>query len=228
MTLHSPPVMLCEQCPVMYDSRMGSDQWEPIRLDDDFEPWLQQRVESDRHYAAFEVYMKLVPPADPESGTLGTRRISQMYGKTDYQNQTLYRIAKKFRWAERARAWDESEESGIAGALEFNRRVILREQLRQIAEGNRLLMKVLESMSEDVEGWKPRDLAAWFEVLRRAESDLMGLTRLGGPAQSAAVAGAKAEVSIGSAADMEAQTVEVIEEMRKRGMIPEAITDGNG
>lgn len=212
----------------MYDSCMGSDQWEPIRLDDDFEPWLQQRAESDRHYAAFEIYMDLIPAADPESGVLGTRRISEMYGRTDYQNQTLYRIAKKFRWAERARAWDESEESGIAGALEFNRRVILREQLHQIAEGNRLLMKVLESMSEDVEGWKPRDLAAWFEVLRRAESDLLGLTRLGGPAQSIAVAGAKAEVSIGSAAEMEAQTFEVIEEMRKRGMLGAETTAAQG
>lgn len=211
----------------MYDLVMGSDQWEPIELDPDLEPWVQQPGESDRHYAAFEVYIDLIPTADPESGVLGKRRISGMYGRTDYKNETLYRIAKKFRWADRARAWDESEESGIAGAIEFNRKVILRGQLQQIAEGNRLLMKVLNSMADDVESWKPRDLAAWWDVLRRAESDLLGLTRLGGPAQSVSVAGAKAEVQLGSLAEIETQTVELVEEMRKRGMLDAAVTEAD-
>lgn len=191
----------------------------PIELDDELDPWLQQPGESDRQFTAFEIYKDMPPQADPESGVLGSRRLSDVYGRVDFDDAHVRRLAKKFWWAERARAWDESEESGVAGSLEFHRRVILREQLNQIAEGNQLLMKVLRNMAEDVEAWKPRDLAAWWEVLRRAENDLLGMTRLGGPVQAQAIAGAKAEVSLGSIAELEAQTVELVEEMRKRGMI---------
>lgn len=191
----------------------------PIELDEELDPWLQQPSESDRQFTAFEIYKDLPPQADPESGVLGSRRLSDVYGRVDFDDAHVRRLAKKFWWPERARAWDESEDSGVAGSLEFHRRVILREQLNQIAEGNQLLMKVLRNMAEDVEAWKPRDLAAWWEVLRRAENDLLGMTRLGGPVQAQTMAGAKAEVSLGSIAELEAQTVELVEEMRKRGMI---------
>jgi hypothetical protein len=213
---------------VMYPFGMAKDYMGPIELDDDLEPWLQQPGESDRQFTAFEIYKDLPPQADPESGVLGPRRLSGVYGRVDFDDAHVRKLAKKFWWVERARAWDESEESGVAGSLEFHRRVILREQLNQIAEGNQLLMKVLRSMAEDVESWKPRDLAAWWEVLRRAENDLLGMTRLGGPAQLQAVAGAKAEVTLGSIAELEAQTVELVDEMRKRGLIEaSAITVGD-
>lgn len=200
-------------------AKVYRDYMEPIELDDELDPWLQQPGESDQQFTAFEIYKELTPQADPESGVLGTRRMSEIYGRVDFADAHIRKLAKKFWWVDRARAWDESEESGVAGSLEFHRRVILREQLNQIAEGNQLLMKVLRNMAEDVDSWKPRDLAAWWEVLRRAESDLLGMTRLGGPAQLQAVAGARAEVSLGSLAELEAQTVELVDEMRRRGLI---------
>lgn len=197
---------------------MSKDFMEPVELDEDLDPWLQQPGESDRQFTAFEIYKELRPHADPETGVLGARRLSDVYGKVDFDQVHVRRLAKKFHWEARARAWDTSEDSDVAGALEFSRRTLLREQLNQLAEGNRLLMKVLNSMAEDVTVWKPRDLAAWFEVLRRAESDLLGMTRLGGPVQAQAAAAAKAEISMGSLADLESQTVEVVEEMMRRGL----------
>lgn len=196
---------------------------EPIELDEDRDPWLQQPDESDKQFAAFEIYKDLVPHADPETGVLGVRRLSGVFGKTSYTDSYVQDLARKMQWAVRARAWDESDDSGVRGALEHNRRVVLRNRLNQLSEVNELILKVMRSMSEDVTSWKPRDVAAIWEVAMRAENELLSMTRLGGPAHAVAALGAGTATTAGSIAELEAQTIEVVEELRRRALLGEPI-----
>lgn len=199
------------------------DYLEPIELDEDIDPWAQQPPESDKQFAAFEIYKDLVPHADVDSGVLGRRRLSSIYGRTGYSDTYVQDIARKMQWATRARAWDESDDSGIRGALEHNRRVVLRNRLNQLKEVNELILKVMRSMAEDVSAWKPRDVAAMWEVAMRAENELLSMTRLGGPSQQVVALGTRSDVAVGSLHELEAQTVEVVEELRRRALLGEPI-----
>jgi hypothetical protein len=199
------------------------DYLEPIELNEDIDPWEQQPPESDKQFEAFKIYLDLEPHADVDSGVLGQRRLSKIYGRTAYSDTYVQDIARKMQWATRARAWDESEDSGIRGALEHNRRVVLRNRLNQLSEVNQLILKVMRSMAEDVSAWKPRDVAAMWEVAMRAENELLSMTRLGGPSQQVVALGAHSEVTVGSLHELEAQTVEVVEELRRRALLGEPI-----
>lgn len=196
---------------------------EPIELEEDIDPWLQQPGESDKQFAAFEIYKDLVPHADPDTGVLGVRRLSEVFGKTSYSDSYVQDLARKMQWPTRARAWDESDDSGVRGALEHNRRVVLRNRLNQLTEVNSLILKVMRSMADDVTAWKPRDVAAMWEVAMKAENELLSMTRLGGPTQALVPLGAGAQVTAGSLAELESQTIEVVEELRRRALLGEPI-----
>lgn len=201
---------------------------DPIELDAEIDPWEQQPDESDEHYTAFEIYRGLTPHADPETGVLGQRRLSEMYARVPQAPRTVRMLARRFCWVERARAFDLSEDGGVAGELEFNRRVVLRNRLNQLAEVDRLVLEVLRRMSEDVESWKPRDLAALWEVAVKVGDGLLGMTRLGGPQTAGIALGARAEVAVHGVAELEAQTVELVDELRRRGLAGSGLTSIEG
>lgn len=208
----------------MYAFSMSRKEYlEPIELDEDLDPWAQQPDESDKQFAAFEIYRDLVPHADPDTGILGVRRLSSVFGKTSYSDSYVQDLSRKMQWTTRARAWDESDDSGVRGALEHNRRVVLRNRLNQLSEVNELILKVMRSMADDVSAWKPRDVAAMWEVAMRAENELLSMTRLGGPAQGHVALGAGSDLAAGSIAELEAQTIEVVEELRRRALLGEPI-----
>lgn len=199
------------------------DYLEPIELDDEIDPWEQQPNESDKQFEAFRIYLDLEPHADVDSGVLGQRRLSSIYGRTAYSNTYVQDIARKFQWVLRGRAWDESEDSGLRGVIEHNRRVVLRNRLNQLTEVNGLILKVMRSMAEDVTAWKPRDVAAMWEVAMKAENELLSMTRLGGPTQQLVALGSHSDVAVGSLHELEAQTVEVVEELRRRALLGEPL-----
>lgn len=210
--------MLREYCPSLYD--LGMSNWdEPIELDEDLDLWEQQAEESDEHFAMFRIYCELSPQADEETGQVLPRRISEVYPKAPVGSRQVKRVARRFQWEVRARARDLADSQSLQGKLEFQRLAVLKNRLDQASKVSDMVLKVMESMADNIEAWKPRDVILVWEALVRVEDGLLGLTRLGGPGQAVsaqAVAGARAEVMVGTVSDLDARTVELAEELQRR------------
>jgi hypothetical protein len=192
---------------------------EPVELGEDLDLWEQQSGESDEHFGLFRMYLELMPQADEGSGEVLPRRISDVYGRAPVGDRQVKRIARRFRWEERARARDLSDGQSLRGKLEHRRLVVLDNRIRQVGQVSELLLRVMEGMAEDVTGWKPRDFFVAWEALVRVEDGLLGLTRLGGPGQvggAQAVAGARAEVMVSGGDSLDARTMELAAELRRR------------
>lgn len=200
----------------MYDLRMSN--WDdPIELDEDTELWEQQSGESDEQYTLFKMYMKLTPQADAETREVMPRRISELFGKTQFSDRHVKRLARRFCWEPRARAHDLAKVQSVQGQLEHHWLVLVENRLKQLAKIDEMIFKALEAMSEDAESWKLRDLAAFWETSVKVGNGILGMTSRGGPDQAAgAIAGARAEVTVGGIDALDARTVELAEELLRR------------
>lgn len=200
----------------MYDLRMSN--WdEPIELDEDTELWEQQSGESDEQYTLFKMYMKLTPQADAETREVMPRRISELFGKTQFSDRHVKRLARRFCWEPRARAHDLAKVQSVQGQLEHHWLVLVENRLKQLAKIDEMIFKALESMSQDAESWKLRDLAMFWETSVKVGNGILGMTSRGGPDQAAgAIAGARAEVTVGGIDALDARTIELAEELMRR------------
>lgn len=210
--------MLCEHCPVLYDLRMST--WdEPIELDEDIELWEQQPGETDEQYTLFKMYMKLSPQADTDTREVLPRRISELFGKTDFSDRHVKRLARRYSWEARARANDLAKVQSVQGQLEHHWLVLVENRLKQLAKAEDMIFKAMEVMVQDAESWKLRDLVMFWETSVKVGNGILGMTRLGGPEQAAAahvMATSRAEVTVGSSDSLDARTIELADELRRR------------
>lgn len=225
----------------MYDLRMTKvterPNWDtPVKLDSEIDLWERQEEESDEQYAMFKAYLSLTPRANPQTRALGTRRVAELDGVevavpepgivyTDdepmpvasFSLRHLKRLAFRFSWEDRAKAWDWSKNETLQGILERRRLVILKNRLELAGEIRELAVKVLGSLAGDAERWRPRDVVAIIELMNSMENGLLSMTQFGGPEQPPqVVAASQFSLSVGAAEAIEAQTIELVEELQRR------------
>lgn len=205
-----------------------------MKLDSEIDLWERQAEETDEHFAMFQAYLELTPRANPQTRTLGTRRLAELAdvpvtvrspGAADdfgapvasYSLRHLKRLAVRFSWEDRAKAWDWSKNETLQGILERRRLAILKNRLELTEEIRGLAVKVLGSLADDPERWKPRDVVSIIELMNTMENGLMSMTQLGGPEQPPQmVAASQFSLSVGAAEAIEQQTIELVEELQRR------------
>lgn len=211
--------------------------WEtPIRLDADLDLWVRQEEESVEQYAAFEAYLELTPRANPQTRALGKRRLAELadvevqvrepgrvYGEDEvvpvrtFSLRHIKRMATRFCWEDRAKAWDWAKNETLQGILEQRRLLILKNRLELTMEIRDVAVKVLGSLLKEPERWKPRDWVAIIELMNSMENGLLSMTQLGGPEQpTQMVAASQVSLSLGAAEAIEQQTIELVEELQRR------------
>ena len=205
-----------------------------MKLDSEIDLWERQAEETDEHFAMFQAYLELTPRANPQTRTLGTRRLAELAdvpvtvrapGAVDdfgapvasYSLRHLKRLAVRFSWEDRAKAWDWSKNETLQGILERRRLVILKNRLELTEEIRGLAVHVLGSLADDPDRWKPRDVVSIIELMNTMENGLMSMTQLGGPEQPPQmVAASQFSLSVGAAEAIEQQTIELVEELQRR------------
>lgn len=206
----------------------------PVKLDSEIDLWERQEEETEEQYAMFQAYLEVVPRANPQTRALGTRRLAELAdvevpvrrpGAQDdvdasvvsYSLRHLKRLAHRFSWEDRAKAWDWSKNETLQGILERRRLVILKNRLELAGEIRDLAVKVLGSLAGDADRWKPRDVVAIIELMNSMENGLLSMTQLGGPEQPPQmVAASQFSLSVGAAEAIESQTIELVEELQRR------------
>lgn len=208
----------------------------PVKLDGEIDLWERQDEETVEQYAVFKAYLELTPAANPQTRILGKRRLAEMadkpvmlpdpgvvYGDGDevptvsFSLRHIKRLAYRFAWEDRAKAWDWSKNETLQGILERRRLVILKNRLELTGEIRGLAVKVLGSLAAEPERWKPRDVVSIIELMNSMENGLLSMTQLGGPEQPPQmVASSQFSLSVGAAEAIEAQTIELVEELQRR------------
>lgn len=208
----------------------------PVKLDGEIDLWERQEEETVEQYAVFKAYLELTPAANPQTRILGKRRLAEMadkpvmlpepgvvYGEGDevptvsFSLRHIKRLAYRFAWEDRAKAWDWSKNETLQGILERRRLVILKNRLELTGEIRGLAVKVLGSLAAEPERWKPRDVVSIIELMNSMENGLLSMTQLGGPEQPPQmVASSQFSLSVGAAEAIEAQTIELVEELQRR------------
>lgn len=231
----------------MYDSSMTKvterPNWDtPVKLDGEIDLWEQQEEETVEQYAVFKAYLKLTPAANPQTRALGKRRLAAMadvpvmlpepgvvYAEGDeiptvsFSLRHVKRLAFRFCWEDRAKAWDWSKNETLQGILERRRLVILKNRIELTAEIRGLAVKVLGSLAAEPERWKPRDVVSIIELMNSMENGLLSMTQLGGPEQPPQmVTSSQFSLSVGAAEAIEAQTIELVEELQRRQALNKA------
>lgn len=209
----------------MYDLCMST--WdEPIELDEDIELWEQQPGESDEHYALFKRYLELTPEADVESRQVMPRRLSELFGATEFSDRHVKRLSRRFCWERRAQANDLSKVQSVQGQLEHHWLVLVENRLKQLDKADQMIFKAMEALLENPESYKLRDLVAFWEAVVKVGNGVLGMTRLGGPdqafSQAVVAAAARAEVTVNSADSLDARTMELAAELRRRAELAAA------
>lgn len=200
---------------------------EPVELDEDRDPWEQQPGESDEHYALFRMYLKLTPEADTATREVMPRRVSDLFGKTQFSDRHVKRMARHFCWELRAKAKDVADVQSVQGRLEHHWLVLVKNRLDQLDKADKMVFKALEATLDDMlnnpSSYKLRDIVAFWEVSVKVGNGILGMTRLGGPDQAslsqAVAAAAKAEVTVNSADSLDARTMELAAELQRRAEI---------
>lgn len=208
----------------------------PVKLDNEIDLWDQQEEETVEQYAMFKAYLDLTPSANPQTRALGKRRLAELAGvdvpvpepgvvyeegddvpAVSYSLRHLKRLALRYSWEDRAKAWDWSKNETLQGILERRRLVILKNRLELTGEIRGLAVKVLGSLAAEPERWKPRDVVSIIELMNSMENGLLSMTQLGGPEQPPQmVASSQFSLSVGAAEAIEAQTIELVEELQRR------------
>lgn len=208
----------------------------PVKLDGEIDLWERQDEETVEQYAVFKAYLELTPAANPQTRILGKRRLAEMADKpvmlpdpgvvysdgdevptVSFSLRHIKRLAYRFAWEDRAKAWDWSKNETLQGILERRRLVILKNRLELTGEIRGLAVKVLGSLAAEPERWKPRDVVSIIELMNSMENGLLSMTQLGGPEQPPQmVASSQFSLSVGAAEAIEAQTIELVEELQRR------------
>jgi len=208
----------------------------PVKLDGEIDLWEQQEEETTEQFTVFKAYLELTPRANPQTRVLGTRRLAEIADvavpmptpgtvyrdgepipTVSFSLRHIKRLAFRYSWEERAKAWDWSKNETLQGILERRRLSILKNRMDLVGEVTDIAAKVLRSFADEPGRWKPRDVVACIELAVRIEDGLMSMTQYGAPDQPAQnMAVSQFSMSVGAAEAIEAQTIELVEELQRR------------
>lgn len=135
----------------------------PITLTDDGrDMWDQQLGESDVQYGRFNDYRLM-------GRGRSVRAVAEGIGKSP---SYLHNIAHRYRWRERAHAWDTEEDRLFLEKLSDERRRMVDEHLKL---SRSMLAKVAQRLKGlDPEDLTPADLSRWAQVLTQIQRQALG------------------------------------------------------
>ncbi|WDZ84048.1 hypothetical protein [Micromonospora cathayae] len=126
-------------------------------------PWDRQRGEPERAYGYFAVYR--------DFGR--TRSVAKVATEVHKSREYLHKLATKWRWVQRAQAWDREEDRLYAEGLAEQRRDMARRHARIASALQGKIVARLQSL--DASKLSPGDIARWLEVATRVERLALGL-----------------------------------------------------
>jgi hypothetical protein len=190
---------------------MPSDKT-PITLDPELDSWEQQPGESDTMFGRFRVYQA--------AGTARTVRdtaaqLSQGR-KQPMSTSYLQNTASRFRWHQRARAWDDEQHRIFLAQLDDARRQMVTDQLADAAKLREILHTAMQAY--DPTSVTASELARMIEAVAKVERGAVGEPDRtlaiqgvhGGPAITLAAVPADEESRAAELEDVRQQLLEAI------------------
>lgn len=192
----------------------------PIDLDPGRDPWDQQPRESDRQYGRFLRYRDL---GRMRSLTAVSKTLTAIGDKLTYN--TIKYQSHRYRWTERAQAWDRHQDlTDSTRILQARREIIDKHLTAASALLYKALLAVKKIKSDDLD---PADIVRWIKLA----ADLQ-IRAVGEPHQTIALtgpAGGPVQIEdISSLTEEEriARSKEILSEMARRvGLAVTAPTD---
>lgn len=154
-----------------------------LRLDDRLDPWEQQPGEPDRAFGFFQAYLQLGRTRTSRKTTEKLNNQAREAGAGTLSAEAVQQYSYRYRWPERAAAFDAHMDAQWRAALHEHGRRMVQEHLKA---GKKLLEAAQEALGVlDVHELAPGDVAKFFDLYSK-------LTRvaLGEPEHSVAVTGA--------------------------------------
>lgn len=126
------------------------------------EPWERQPGETEAMHARYLAYQN-------QGLRRAVRRVADDCGKSVAY---LQRVAWRYRWTERATAWDREQQRQFVESLTEERRTMVEDHLK-------LSKHMLEKVAERLDDLDPAvltaaDLARWAEVLTKIRANVLG------------------------------------------------------
>ncbi|MFU8849402.1 hypothetical protein ACNAW0_00180 [Micromonospora sp. SL1-18] len=126
-------------------------------------PWDRQRGEPERAYGYFALYRDLGR----------TRTVAKVAEQVHKSRDYLHKLATRWKWVQRAQAWDREEDRLYAEGLAEQRRDMARRHARVASALQAKLVARLQTL--DASKLTPGDVARWLEVSTRVERLALGL-----------------------------------------------------
>jgi hypothetical protein len=104
-------------------------------------PWERLSEEGDATYLAFRCYLEQAPP----------RSIKAVAGLLQRSPSTIYKHSRRYRWQERAEAWDRAQAEVEAEAVLSEKARIVRDRLRLLSKALELGELRLDAVLEEVQ-----------------------------------------------------------------------------
>lgn len=192
---------------------------EPIELAEDRFAWQQQPGEKDQHFKGFQEYLS-APRRVSASGQVVGRKFVDVVGEiagVSWSYRHVLRVAKRFRWVERAELWDEDRESRVGGEVADARVLAAKARARDVSELRGLAVELVKEIP--AEDWKVRDRLELLRIAWGAEDSLFGFPQV--------VGGSAVSVSVGVGEGVDESRVEaVLEELRRRELLARGVLEG--
>jgi hypothetical protein len=135
------------------------------------EPWEQQPGEPNRWYARFECF-RLVGPSRSLLGTLNAERQQRGASKSRSIPQSWALNARRWRWRERAEAWDERQRQEARAA---HAREVEEMNRRHLQEAKALQGKAVQRLKAlDQEQLTPADVVRFVTEAAKLERTALG------------------------------------------------------
>ncbi|MEV4819305.1 hypothetical protein [Micromonospora tulbaghiae] len=125
--------------------------------------WDRQRCEPEKAYGYFALYRDLGR----------TRTVAKVAEQVNKSRDYLHKLATRWKWVQRAAAWDREEDRLYAEGLAEQRRDMARRHARIASALQGKLVTRLQNL--DASKLTPGDIARWLEVATRVERLALGL-----------------------------------------------------
>lgn len=172
------------------------------------DPWDRLEGEAVHEHALFRQYCRLARRVDPVSGEPLRRRLSVMVDESDYSERHLRRLCSRWRWIERADAWDRAREGDLLGLLADKRVEVLEGRVAVLGELCDMAVEVLRGFGSG--DWRPREAIDLLRVVLAGQDALFGL--MGG---GRVVSGGMGDVS--DVGEVDGRIDEIVSELVSRG-----------
>jgi hypothetical protein len=125
--------------------------------------WDRQEDEPEKAYGYFVLYRDLGR----------TRTVAKVATEVNKSRDYLHKLATRWKWVQRAQAWDREEDRLYVEGLAEQRRDMAKRHARIAGALQAKLVARLQSL--DASKLSPADIARWLEVATRVERLALGL-----------------------------------------------------